>query len=315
MDARNHDLPLQLEDHYASEAEYGHGAGARSTIGIADILETLRRGWRYPVYGLLIGFAAAAVYVVSVKVPYKSSARILIDRSVSRFLQTNKIIDQPTFDESEIASQVYVLSSDSVVLPVVRSLKLTHDGEFVSQQGIGGVTILDHLAKLKEMFLRAIGWDPGAGARSDLERVAAEALLKRLTVFREDVANVISVTFESQDPIKAAEIANALADTYIASALDAKLKSTKIVGQWLQDRLAELKAQATAAERALQEFKVANNLPAESSASQNSELLANLKTQLANARLAVAEAKERVDLIQRTDGDGLLTALGGRCVT
>ena len=134
MDARNHDLPLQLEDHYASEAEYGHGAGARSTISIADILETLRRGWRYPVYGLLIGFAAAAVYVVSVKVPYKSSARILIDRSVSRYLQTNKIIDQPTFDESEIASQVYVLSSDSVVLPVVRSLKLTHDSEFVSQQ-------------------------------------------------------------------------------------------------------------------------------------------------------------------------------------
>ena len=280
------------------------------TINIADILETLRRGWRYPVYGLLIGLAVAAAYVVSVKVPYKSSARILIDRSVSRYLQTNKIIDQPTFDESEIASQVYVLSSDSVILPVVRSLKLTHDSEFVSQQNIGGVTILDHLAKLKEMFLKAVGWNTAAGASSDLERIAAEALLKRLTVNREDVANVISVTFESQDPKKAADIANALADTYISSTLDAKLKSTKVVGQWLQERLTELKTQATEAERALQDFKVANNLQTESSGPQNTELLANLKTQLANARLAVAEAKERVDLIQRTDGEGLLTTLG-----
>ena len=88
-------------------------------------------------------------------------------------------------------------------------------------------------------------------------------MLKRLTVFREDVANVISVTFESQDPNKAAEIANALADTYIATTLDAKLKSTKVVGQWLQDRLTELKRQATEAERALQDYKVANNLPTE----------------------------------------------------
>ncbi len=134
MDARNHDLPLQADDHHFSDARYGSGADAPSTFNVADILQTLRRGWRYPVYGLLIGLAAAAAYVVTVKVPYKSSARILIDRSVSRYLQTNKIVDQPTFDESEIASQVYVLSSDSVVLPVVRSLKLAEDSEFVSQR-------------------------------------------------------------------------------------------------------------------------------------------------------------------------------------
>ena len=308
MDARNPDIPLHADDHYAFEAEYGQGSGSRSSINIADILESLRRGWRYPVYGCLIGLAAAAAYVVTVKVPYKSSARILIDRSVSRYLQTNKIVDQPTFDESEIASQIYVLSSDSVVLPVVRALKLTQDSEFVGQGGFGGVTILGHLAKLKEMVLRAVGWDSGA-ANFDPERVAADVLLKRLTVLREDVANVINVSFESQDAKKAAEIANALSDTYIANTLQAKLESSKVVGQWLQQRLAELKTQATEAERALQEFKVANNLVAESTGPQNSELLASLKAQLASARIAVAEAKERMELIQRGDGDGILTGL------
>jgi len=308
MDGRNHDLPFQSDDHSYSEARYEPGAGASSTLNIADMLRALRRGWRYPVYGLLIGLAAAAAYVVVIKVPYKSSARILIDRSVSRYLQTNKIVDQPTFDESEIASQVYVLTSDSVILPVVRELKLTEDREFVSPRSNGGVTLLDHLSKLKQLLLKLVGWN-AAGENPDPERVAAEALLKRLTVQREDVANVINVTFESQDAEKAAEIANAVVDTYIATSLDAKLKSTKGVAQWLQERLSELKVQATDAERALQDFKVAHNLLTQSSGPQSTELLANLKSQLANARIAVAEAKERLDLIHRSGGEGLSTAL------
>jgi succinoglycan biosynthesis transport protein ExoP len=311
MDARNHSLPAPLDDHYASEPDYGYGQAARSGISIPEVLETLRRGWRYPVYGCVAGLVLAGGYLATAKVPYKSSARILIDRSVNRYLQTNKIIDQPTFDESEIASQIYVLSSDSVIVPVVRSLKLTSDGEFVSQRGLNGTTVLDGLAKLKDVIKSMVGLnvDAPTDGEANRERIAVEAVLKRLTVFREDVANVISVTFESPDPNKAANIANALADTYISSTTDAKLKSTKIVGQWLQDRAAELKTQAAEADRALQEFKVANNLAADTSSLQSNELLAGLRTQLSNARLAVAEAKERVDLIQRTDSDGVLTAL------
>src|SRR5262245_37923141 len=309
MDARNHDLPISVDDHYPPEPQYGHGPGQSPVMNFWEALQTLRRGWRFPVYGCLIGLILAGTYVLSAKVPYKSSARILIDRSVNRYLQTNKIIDQPTFDETEVASQVYVLSSDSVIVPVIRSLKLTQDNEFVPQGNAGGVTMLDRLVIL---FKAALGSDAESAADRELgrERTAVEAMLKRLTVSREDVANVISVTFESQNAGKAADIANAVADTYISNTLEAKLKSTKIVGQWLQERLTELKAQATEAERALQNYKADNKLLAESTSLQGSELLVNLRSQLAAARLAVAEAKERLDLIRRTESDGILTALG-----
>src|SRR5262245_50671353 len=172
-------------------------------MNIWEALQTLRRGWRFPVYGCLIGLMLAGAYVLSAKVPYKSSARILIDRSVNRYLQTNKIIDQPTFDETEIASQVYVLSSDSVIVPVIRSLKLTQDNEFVPQGNAGGVPILDRLVMLFKAALDS-GAEP-SDLETGRERTAVEALLKRLTVAREDVANVISVTFESQNPGKAAD--------------------------------------------------------------------------------------------------------------
>ena len=65
---------------------------------------------------------------------YKSSARILLDEERKSYLQTNKIVDEPTFDDTEIASQVYILSSESIIVPVVRSMDLTRDPEFVGRQ-------------------------------------------------------------------------------------------------------------------------------------------------------------------------------------
>jgi succinoglycan biosynthesis transport protein ExoP len=221
---------------------------------------------------------------------------------VNRYLQTNKIIDEPTFDDAAIGSQIYIVSSESIVVPVVRSMNLAHDSEFVGPpKGDGGET-----SKLKEIakqsigwVKQSIGWTSGTTLDPDtlLERTAVEHFYRRLTVYREDVANVINVTFASEDPNKAASIANAVAETYIATTLEAKLHSTNIVSQWLQDRLKELKVQASDADRALQNYRIANNLVRTGASPLNSEQIANLNTQLINARIALAEVKARLDHI------------------
>lgn len=312
MDARTSELPLESEHEYSDGSEYSRRSGARPSIGATDILETLRRSWRFPLYGFLIGLALAAVYFIVVPNPYKSSARILVDRSVSRYLQTNKIVDQPTFDEPEIGSQTFVVSSDSVVIPVVRSLGLTRDSEFVGQPKMGGARISDYLGDLKKAIGNLLGMSvaPPVDPEAALERTAVEAVAKRLTVNREDVANVINVTVESEDRNKAARIANALADSYIATTLDAKLKSTKVASQWLQDRLVELKKQAADADRALQDFRAANNLKNGGAGQGGMDQRANLEIQLANAQIATAEAKSRLDRIQRSSSSGITAIVG-----
>jgi polysaccharide biosynthesis transport protein len=303
MDARNYDIPF--------EAGYAYAPSARPAIGLADILGTLRRAWRLPVVGLLIGLAIALAYVGSVKTPYKSTARILIDRSVNRYLQTNKIMDQPIYDEAEIGSQVYVLSSDSVVVPVVRSMNLAGDGEFVGSRKAGAGNLLDHVGNLLVTLRSAFG--SGASSAIDrnaaLERIAVEGVHKNLTVTREDVANVINVAFESEDSVKAANIANALAETYVATSMEAKLKSSRDINQWLQRRLVELKTQVDDAERALQNYKVANNLANIGRSSQTSEQLTILNNQLSNARIATAEAKQRLDRLQHKSGQEITTII------
>src|SRR5215470_19692298 len=121
--------------------ESDHPPSASSTTSIADILWILRRSYKWAVLGCLIGLALAVSFVASSTTPYKSSARILLDRSLNRYLQTNRILDEPSFDDSEIGSQVYLLSSDDVVVPVVRSMNLTHDQEFVGQPKASGTKI------------------------------------------------------------------------------------------------------------------------------------------------------------------------------
>src|SRR5258706_8088478 len=130
MDARNNDFPIQ--------SEYTYVSSVGSAISARDILGTLRREWRFPLFGCLIGLTLGVCYIIFVPTLYKSSARILLDRSVTRYLQANKIADDPTYDDAEIASQIYIMSSESIVVPVVRSMNLAHDSEFVGQPNAGG---------------------------------------------------------------------------------------------------------------------------------------------------------------------------------
>jgi succinoglycan biosynthesis transport protein ExoP len=304
MDPSNNDFPLQ--DSYAPSAV--------PAIDVRATLWTLRREWWFPVFGCLIGLTLAIFYIVSTPTPYKSSARILLDRSMNRYLESHKIIDEPTFDEQAIGSQVYLLSSDSVVVPVVRSMNLARDVEFVGEPNTRSTQRFWSISKLKTIVKRSIGWNDDAKAIIDpdavLERTAVDAVIRRLSVSRGDVSNVIDVTFESQDPNKAARMANAIADTYIATTLESKYNSTQIVGQWLRDRLAELKTQVTDGDRALQDYKIAHNLVTTGKGGLlSSEQLANLSTQLTKARIEVVEAKARLDRIQQlsTRETGVLT--------
>src|SRR5262245_18793647 len=78
-------------------------------INIWAIIGALRRRWLLPLFGCLIGLTVGLAYVTFVPTLYKASVRIMLDKNISRYLQANKILDEPPFDEMEIGSQIYVL--------------------------------------------------------------------------------------------------------------------------------------------------------------------------------------------------------------
>ncbi len=301
MDASIRDFALRSRDFDPGPEDSPRRASPLSQL--YDVIATLKREWRFPVIGTLVGATLGLTYVALAPTLYKSSSRIIIDTAMGRYLQSSKIVDEPGLDDAQIGSQIYVISSESNILPVVKSLDLTHDPEFVGSpnekhEGLTGI--------LNRIY-RFLGWDeiplPTGEDNDRLEQRAADAVFQNLTVYREDVPNVINITFSSRDPNRAAQIANALADQYISSALQSKLNSTRVVSQWLQDRMAELKSQTAEAEIAVQNYKTANNIVSTGKGILNSEQLSDLNAQLANARIAVAEAKARLDGASKIAGE------------
>ena len=57
-------------------------------------------------------------------------------------------------------------------------------------------------------------------------------------------------------------IANAIADAYIVDQLESKYQATRRASVWLQDRIKELRQQASDADRAVLEYKEKNKIVA-----------------------------------------------------
>ena len=295
--ADDNNLALAPSGNYQSSARHG--------IDIWDIIGILRRRWLYPLVGCLIGLAVGVAYIVSVPVLYKSSARVLIDKSVSRYLLANKIVNDPPFDDMDLGSQVYVLSSESIIVPVVRNLNLAHDPEFVGIAVASGAESEWGLSKLLAIVKQSIGWHSETAIDIDtiLERRAVETFVKRLTISREDAANVMNVTFASRDAKKAADIANALVETYVATTLKVKLDSNKMASQMLEDRVVELRQQVRSADQAVIEYKKNNKGISTVRGQPYSTQIANLNARLLDERVAIAENKARLEHGQHSASD------------
>lgn len=260
-----------------------------TVLSVDRILDILRRQW--PLIASIAGavLLLVLVYLVLASPMYTASSRILMDTRQTQVVDKDSGIPNTLIDPGFVDSQVEILTSDDLILSVVRKLKLTQDPEF-----IGFNTGL--MPFIMSMVSYVVGSD-GPPSAGKLERTAVQALQKNLKVERVLATYVLSVSFKSLDPDKATLVTNAISDAYIVGALEAKYQSTKRASEWLQQRSAELRDQATEADRAVQTFKAENNIVGTSRGLMSEQQLSDVNTQLIQARAATAEAKARLDRI------------------
>ena len=98
--------------------------------------------------------------------------------------------------------------------------------------------------------------------------------------------------------MRAAQLANAVADAYVVDQLDARLESAKRASGWLSDRLVELRQQLRDSEEAVAKFRKEHGLTRSGpTVALNDQQLADLNSKLIAARTDAAEKKARVDFI------------------
>jgi succinoglycan biosynthesis transport protein ExoP len=214
---------------------------------------------------------------------------IIDTRKIQLFQQQSVLGDVPV-DSATVESQVEILKSENVALAVVKDLHLTEDPEFV---GSGGGLIGSLLGLLSNPFASN---EPAS--EFELQRRVLGIFQKSLTVKRVLGTYVIDIGFQSLSPERAAQVANGIADAYIVDQLEAKYQATRRATAWLQDRLRELRGQASTAERALVDFKAKNNIVDTGGRLMNEQQLAELNSAIIQARAQTAEAKARLDRIE-----------------
>lgn len=254
---------------------------------LTSYLDIVRRQFPTMVAIVAACVILALLYLFTAAPQFTSTASMVIDTRKVQLFQQQSVLGDIAVDSATVETQVEILKSENISLAVIRDLHLIEDPEFT---GSGGGILGTVIGSITGLFSTSAPASEFELTRRALERFEKSRHIKRL-----GLTYVMEIGFTSKDPAKAAKIANAIADAYIVDQLEAKYQATRRASVWLQDRIKELRTQASAAQRAVVDFKTANNIVDTGGRLMNEQQLTEVNSQLVLAHAATAEAKARLD--------------------
>lgn len=227
-------------------------------VPLAHYLWILRRhGWK------IAGFVAAAMIatlIVSLRLTpiYESTAIVDIDRQMPTGVLGKDAAEAVSNDADQfLATQVKLIESDSVLRPVVDKFRLREVEKDALEEA------LDKSALSLE----------------------APIVLKQLRVARPPNTYILQISYRSPDRQLAADVANAIAQSYLAHTYRIRYKATQGLGEFMERQLEELRAKMEKSSAALVQFERELNVinPEEKTSILSSRLL-QLNTEFTNAQ-------------------------------
>ncbi len=253
--------------------------------------------------------AAAALSIVPAK--YRAMTIVLVDPRQPRVTNTEAVMGGIGADAAAVESQVEIIESSALARKVIERLNLAADPDIASSSLV---------EVLNDWFIALIGRDSNTVAETRVNRLVF-AFQRGLTVRRRGLTYVIEIGYISKDPAKSARISNAVAEAYLDDQRSAKSEITARATGWLGDRIEEMRTRVRESERAVADYKSANNLV---DVTQGNKLInrqiEDLTQQIALTRTRTAEAQARLERVQQvslrtSDPASLAEALQSQVIT
>jgi polysaccharide biosynthesis transport protein len=285
---------------------YGPAPDEESASGLGSLLQIryfMGRQWRLILLVTCLAIVVGAAYVAISPFRYTAQADMIIDTKRVTWTQSEMASENRTVEDAQVESEMETTKSEKVAAAVIRRLNLTEDPEFV---GVGW-----GLRRRIFTFFKLTGGMEQEPSKEELKRRALSTLKANLRVTRLGRSYLQQISYTSLDRDKAAGIANEFADAYIEDQLQAKFDGTKRASAWLEQRIGELRQQASDAYRDVQDFKSQNSIIIGVDGKLASEVeLDQLGIALAKARADTSQAKAKLDRItrvleQRSDKESL----------
>jgi polysaccharide biosynthesis transport protein len=264
--------PLQHED--------GIGAVLNFVSGL------LRRQYGVIIFSVVLTLAAGIIYLQITPPTYTARVQILLGNPKAQFIQQQSLVPELALDMAQFETQLQILKSRAIAASVIDQLNLAPSLK---------------TSPLASFIRRVRGWfgGPPASERVDESEQPADdivaAFLDQVSVARVGVSNVIELSFSWTDATRAAEIANAIANAYVADQLNVKFDANRTASVWLGQRLRELGDQTQAAERAVNTYKSQNNIVSTAGQPVDEQQVTDLNSRLVAARAQTSDALTRLN--------------------
>jgi capsular exopolysaccharide synthesis family protein len=207
-------------------------------VSLADVAHFIRRRLWIISSTCLATWGIALLYLITAVPTFTAEADLVIESKAP--------LSDAAAVSTIVESQIGIIKSESIARAVMQKLDLTEDPEFVGRVGIVGGMIRS-LAQLLGLSKP----EPESAAM----RRALESFQRKLSAKRVGLTYIVAMSFESIDPERAAQILNTIPETFIARQMDAKYNLSLQDQVWIQNRLTELSSQASAAQKALEDYK------------------------------------------------------------
>lgn len=303
-----------------SEDDTEDGKGGGGAISLERVVGAVRRRLHIVaiVTGLVAGLAAGFAYLMPSR--YEAAAIVQIDPRKKNITNIESVLSDLKADGATIESEVEVIRSRAITLKVIDKLGLRNDDEFTrptpfqnlvnfvmgrSPKPIPQRTADSPEAQVQDPMRRMMGSTAPGETIPQRDEIAV-SFAERLRVLRLRNTLLIEIRFSASDPIKAAKIANTIAEFYLADQLEIKRKAAGFASGVLEEKIDGMRAKVAAAERAVAEYKAQHNIFDSEGHLLAEKQLARAMEQAVLARNTTAEARAKFEQAQ------LMTKIGSR---
>ena len=293
-------------------------AASSDELNLRDLWRALMRRKLVLLATILVVTGGTMAWVSQQTEMYTAEALIHVRAREAQVIKIDGVVEEMIADAATIESEIQYLSSRAFVRRNVEFLDLMADPEFNGRLRPEEESLLDLINPLRYIpteWLDALKNQPERGAQNPalvLDPAAVEMdkvisnFAGRLSAEQVGRSYVISLTFMSEDPGKAALIANTLAEQYLISQVEAKFNASQRASEWLGRRIEELRGEVLEAEAKIVEYRTQNNLVDTEQSNPITLQFFQLNTQLALAQAQRAESEARL-----SQARGLLNSGGG----
>ncbi|MBR1147008.1 exopolysaccharide transport family protein [Bradyrhizobium sp. AUGA SZCCT0431] len=285
---------MLIYDEPINQAKPDPRPAATPALGGFSVLDLVQLLWRRKIAIASAALLCACIAVAigkSLTPKYTATAQLYVDPRELQLVDRELTPRAPDLSglAMVVESQARVITSNNVLLQVIRETDLEKDPEF---GGSDGKSLFGTLLGLFGIDLR-----PTAEQRKLIQMATLETLIRHINVKKTDKTFIVDIDVWSIDPAKAAMLSNAIAKAYLAETTQSQAARVRRATSDLSSRLTELQERLRNAENTLAVYKAQNNFVGTQDTLISDQQLSASNQRLAAARALTLDAQAKHDQI------------------